>query len=100
MENSLVGDFIKKHIQRETELENIISDLKKEIEEIKKTGDNFEYFLYQDILSLIIPHLKFTYDGNNGGFYKMSMSPVPLSKEIIDQLLIDIDKYKEQHKDE
>lgn len=100
MSDSLVSDFIKKHIQKETELENIISDLRNEIKSLKESGNSLEYFLYKDILALIIPKLKFEYDSSGEGFYKVSMSPVSMTKTLIDELLKDIQKYKEQHKDE
>jgi len=100
MSDSLVSDFIKKHIQKETELENTISDLKNEIKSLKNNDDNLEYFLYKNILALIIPNLKFEYDNSGEGFYKVSMSPVSMTKLLIDELLKDIQKYKEQHKDE
>ena len=110
----LIKDIIKSHIQKENELEKRIKELEIELEKARNESDNSDYFLYKDILNLIIPHLKFEYHLNNesniGGYginiktpietnsgYSISLDSVDMPLEIINELLKEIEKYKEKY---
>ena len=56
----LVSTFIKKHIKIEKDLENKISELEEELKKISSSSEDNDYFLYKDIMDLIIPNLKLT----------------------------------------
>lgn len=94
--SGLASSFIKKHLKIEKELENKIIDLEDEIKKIKESSNDIDYFLYKDILNLIIPNLKFEYDGENGGYVIKIDPPLHMPNEYIEDLIKDIKKYKEQ----
>lgn len=110
----LIKDIIKSHIQKENELEKQIKELKEELKNAKQNNENSDYFLYKDILNLIIPHLKFEYHldskTNIGGYginiktpietnsgYSISLDSVDMPLEIVNELLKEIEKYKEKY---
>ena len=93
----LASTFIKKHLQIEKELENKIVDLEEELKKIKDSSDDIDYFLYKDILKLIIPNIKFEYDGNNDGGYVITIDPpLHMPTEYIEEIIKDIKKYKDK----
>ena len=92
--NGLVSTFIKKHLAIEKDLENKIAELEEELKKIKDTSDDIDYFLYKDILNLIIPNLKFEYDGENGGYLIKIDPPLHMPNEYIEELIKDIKAYK------
>ena len=94
--NGLVSTFIKKHLKIEKDLENRIAELEEELKKIKDSSDDIDYFLYKDILKLIIPNLKFEYDGENGGYIIKIDPPLHMPNEFIEEILKDIKKYKEK----
>lgn len=95
--NGFVGAFIKKHIQIEKELENKIADLEDELKKIKESSDEYDYLLYKEILELIVPNLKFEYDGENDGGYTIKIDPpLHINDIYIEEILKDIKKYKEK----
>jgi hypothetical protein len=94
--NGLASTFIKKHLKIEKDLENKIVELEEELKKIKNSSDDIEYFLYKDILNLIIPNLKFEYDGENGGYIIKIDPPLHMPNEFIEEILKDIKKYKEK----
>ena len=94
--NGLVSTFIKKHLKIEKDLENRIAELEEELKKIKNSSDDIDYFLYKDILNLIIPNLKFEYDGENGGYIIKIDPPLHMPNEFIEEILKDIKKYKEK----
>lgn len=94
--NGLVSTFIKKHLKIEKDLENRIAELEEELKKIKDSSDDIDYFLYKDILNLIIPNLKFEYDGENGGYIIKIDPPLHMPNEFIEEILKDIKKYKEK----
>ena len=94
--NGLVSTFIKKHIKIEKDLENKITELEEELIKMKGDSANFDYILYKDILKLIIPNLKFEYDGENGGYLIKIDPPLHMPNEHIEEILKDIKKYKEK----
>ena len=94
--NGLVSTFIKKHLKIEKDLENKIVELEEELKKIKDSSDDIDYFLYKDILNLIIPNLKFEYDGENGGYIIKIDPPLHMPNEFIEEILKDIKKYKEK----
>lgn len=96
----LIGTYVKKHVQIEKDLENRIFELEEEIKKIKNSSTDIDYFLYNDILNLIIPNLKFEYDGENGGYLIKIDPPLHMPNEYIDELIKDIKKYKEKQKGE
>ena len=94
--NGLVSTFIKKHLKIEKDLENKIVELEEELKKIKDSSDDIDYFIYKDILNLIIPNLKFEYDGENGGYIIKIDPPLHMPNEFIEEILKDIKKYKEK----
>ena len=94
--NGLASTFIKKHLKIEKDLENRIAELEEELKKIKNSSDDIDYFLYKDILNLIIPNLKFEYDGENGGYIIKIDPPLHMPNEFIEEILKDIKKYKEK----
>ena len=94
--NGLVSTFIKKHLKIEKDLENKIVELEEELKKIKNSSDDIDYFLYKDILNLIIPNLKFEYDGENGGYIIKIDPPLHMPNVFIEEILKDIKKYKEK----
>ena len=95
--NGLVSTFIKKHLKIEKDLENRIAELEDELKKVKGDSDDFDYFLYKDILKLIAPNIQFEYDGDNGGGYVIKIDPpLHMPIEYIEELIKDIKKYKEQ----
>jgi hypothetical protein len=94
--NGLASTFIKKHLKIEKDLENKIVELEEELKKIKNSSDDIDYFLYKDILNLIIPNLKFEYDGENGGYIIKIDPPLHMPNEFIEEILKDIKKYKEK----
>ena len=80
----------------EKDLENRIVELEEELKKIKDSSDDIDYFLYKDILNLIIPNLKFEYDGENGGYIIKIDPPLHMANEFIEEILKDIKKYKEK----
>ena len=94
--NGLVSTFIKKHLKIEKDLENKIVELEEELKKIKNSSEDIDYFLYKDILNLIIPNLKFEYDGENGGYIIKIDPPLHMPNEFIEEILKDIKKYKEK----
>ena len=94
--NGLASTFIKKHLKIEKDLENRIVELEEELKKIKDSSDDIDYFLYKDILNLIIPNLKFEYDGENGGYIIKIDPPLHMPNEFIEEILKDIKKYKEK----
>jgi len=94
--NGLVSTFIKKHLKIEKDLENKIAELEEELKKIKNSSEDIDYFLYKDILNLIIPNLKFEYDGENGGYIIKIDPPLHMPNEFIEEILKDIKKYKEK----
>lgn len=94
--NGLASTFIKKHLKIEKDLENKIVELEEELKKIKDSSDDIDYFLYKDILNLIIPNLKFEYDGENGGYIIKIDPPLHMPNEFIEEILKDIKKYKEK----
>lgn len=94
--NGLVGSFVKKHLQIEKDLENKIAELEEEISKIKNSDSkDIDYFLYKEILELIIPNLKFEYDGDSGGGYLIKIDPpLHMPNEHIEEIIKDIKKYK------
>ena len=94
--NGLVSTFIKKHLKIEKDLENRIAELEEELKKVKNSSDDIDYFLYKDILNLIIPNLKFEYDGENGGYIIKIDPPLHMPNEFIEEILKDIKKYKEK----
>lgn len=94
--SGLASTFIKKHLQIEKELENKIIDLEDELKKIKDSSNDSDYFLYKDILKLIIHNLKFEYDGDNDGGYVIKIDPpLHMPNEYIEEIIKDIKKYKE-----
>lgn len=108
----LIKDIIASHIKRENELEKQIEELKEELNKAKETSENSEYFLYKEILNYIIPNLKFEYDldDNNIGGYNISTSPiytelgysvsldhVRMPLNLINELLKEVEKYKQKY---
>lgn len=94
--NGLASTFIKKHLKIEKDLENRIIELEEELKKIKNSSEDIDYFLYKDILNLIIPNLKFEYDGENGGYIIKIDPPLHMPNEFIEEILKDIKKYKEK----
>ena len=94
--NGLASTFIKKHLKIEKDLENKIVELEEELKKIKNSSDDIDYFLYKDILNLIIPNLKFEYDGENGGYIIKIDPPLHMPNEFIEEILKYIKKYKEK----
>jgi hypothetical protein len=94
--NGLASTFIKKHLKIEKDLENRIVELEEELKKIKNSSEDIDYFLYKDILNLIIPNLKFEYDGENGGYIIKIDPPLHMPNEFIGEILKDIKKYKEK----
>ena len=94
--NGLVSTFIKKHLKIEKDLENRIVELEEELKKIKSDSNDIDYFLYKDILKLIIPNLKFEYDAENGGYIIKIDPPLHMPNEFIEEILKDIKKYKEK----
>lgn len=94
--NGLASTFIKKHLKIEKDLENKIVELEEELKKIKNSSEDIDYFLYKDILNLIIPNLKFEYDGENGGYIIKIDPPLHMPNEFIEEILKDIKKYKEK----
>ena len=94
--NGLASTFIKKHLKIEKDLENRIAELEEELKKIKNSSDDIDYFLYKDILNLIIPNLKFEYGGENGGYIIKIDPPLHMPNEFIEEILKDIKKYKEK----
>ena len=94
--NGLASTFIKKHLKIEKDLENRIVELEEELKKIKNSSEDIDYFLYKDILNLIIPNLKFEYDGENGGYIIKIDPPLHMPNEFIEEILKDIKKYKEK----
>ena len=94
--NGLASTFIKKHLKIEKDLENKIVELEEELKKIKDSSEDIDYFLYKDILNLIIPNLKFEYDGENGGYIIKIDPPLHMPNEYIEEILKDIKKYKEK----
>lgn len=95
--NGLVGTFVKKHLKIEKDLENRIAELEEELKKIKDSSDSeADYFLYKDILKLIVKNLKFEYDGENGGYNIKIDPPLHIQNEYIEELIKDIKKYKER----
>lgn len=94
--NGLVSTFIKKHLKIEKDLENRIAELEEELKKVKNSSDDIDYFLYKDILNLIIPNLKFEYDGENSGYIIKIDPPLHMPNEFIEEILKDIKKYKEK----
>ena len=94
--NGLASTFIKKHLKIEKDLENKIVELEEELKKIKNSSDDIDYFLYKDILNLIIPNLKFEYDGENGGYIIKIDPPLHMPNEFIEEILKDNKKYKEK----
>ena len=102
MESSLMSDFIIKQQEIQTQLQNRIFELEEELNVIKNKGDYVnDIILCKDILNLIIPNLKFTYDDSENGFYKIHIDPpISMSKLIIDHILKEIEKWKENENNE
>lgn len=102
MESSLMSDYIKKQQEIQTQLQNKIFELEEELNIIKNTEEySNELILCNEILNLIIPNLKFTYDDSETGFYKIHIDPpISLSKNMIDHILVEIDKWKQENKEE
>ena len=94
----LVGSFIKKHLKIEKDLENRIADLEEELKKMENSSDNIDYLLYKEIMNLIIPNLKFEYDGNNTGYVIKIDPPLHMPNEYIEEIIKDIKKYKEKNK--
>ena len=94
--NGLVSTFIKKHLKIEKDLENRIAELEDELKKIKGDSDDFDYFLYKDILKLIASNIQFEYDGENGGYIIKIDPPLHMPNEFIEEILKDIKKYKEK----
>ena len=102
MDASLMSDYIKKQQEIQTTLQNRIFELEEELNIIKNKDDYVnDIILCKDILNLIIPNLKFTYDDSENGFYKIHIDPpISMSKLIIDHILVEIDKWKQKNKEE
>jgi hypothetical protein len=108
----LIKDIIKSHIQKENELEKRIKELETELEKARNESDNSDYFLYKDILNYIIPNLRFEYEMNNegiGGYnvstspiytdsgYSVSLDHVKMPLNLINELLKEVEKYKQKY---
>lgn len=102
METSLMSDYIKKQQEIQTQLQNKIFELEEKLNIIKNNGDYVnDIILCKDILNLIIPNLKFTYDDSANGFYKIHIDPpISMSRAMIDHILVEIDKWKQENKEE
>lgn len=102
MDTSLMSDYIKKQQEIQTTLQNRIFELEEELNIIKNKDDYVnDIILCKDILNLIIPNLKFTYDDSENGFYKIHIDPpISMPKHIIDYILIEIEKWKENENNE
>ena len=102
MDASLMSDYVKKQQEIQTQLQNKIFELEEELNIIKNNGDYVnDIILCKEILNLIIPNLKFTYDDSENGFYKIHIEPpISMSKTIIDHILVEIDKWKQENKEE
>lgn len=97
MEGELVADFVKKQIKIQDTLQNRIRELE---EELNKANDgNDDYALYRQILRYIIPNVHFSYSmTNENGSYEMTLDPpVSMPLELMNQLIEDIKKYKENN---
>lgn len=113
MSNGIFKDIIESHIKKENELEKKIEELKEELNKAKESSENSDYFLYKDILNLIIPHLKFEYeydeDTSLGGYnistkypikeeeYSISLDHVKLPLNLINELLKEVEIYKQKY---
>lgn len=106
----LIKDIIASHIKRENELEKQIEELKEELNKVKETSENSDYVLYKDLLQCIIPYLRFEYeldDNNIGGYnistdiygpgYSISLDHVKLPLNLINELLKEVEKYKQKY---
>jgi len=108
----LIKDIIKSHIQKENELEKRIKDLEEELEKSKNSDDNSDYFLYKEILKYIVPYLRFEYEMNNegiGGYnvstspiytdagYSISLDHVKMPLNLINELIKEVEKYKQKY---
>lgn len=102
MEAALISDYILEQQEIQTKLQNKIFDLEEKLNIIKNNGNYVnDIILCKEILNLIIPNLKFTYDDSENGFYKIHIDPpISMSRTIIDHILVEIDKWKKENKEE
>lgn len=96
----LIKDIVKNHIKKENELENKINELNEELKKAKNNSEDTDYFLYKDILKLIIPYMQFEYrlsyeTQESGYIIKMETPLIPFY--LINEIFKDIEKYKKDN---